>query len=330
MTELLQSGNTLLIVMQDNPDPDAIASAAALKVLANAVASVQCSIAHGGIVGRAENQAMVKYLDLNLRPVTEMDADRFDLVALVDTQPQTGNNSLPRDIIPDIVIDHHPIRAATRSAPYTDIRSRYGATSTILHEYLAAAKVPVDVPLATSLLYGIRSDTQDFGREATQADIDAFLALYPAANKRMLGRIQWGRVPDAYFKLLFVALGNAIVYGDCVATSLGVIDNPDIVGEVADLLLRRQDTSWVLCYGFYMDMALFSLRASESNAAAGSAARKIAGRKGSGGGHNAFSAGRIPLLKNTEAERRRLGEVIEARFLKAVGKIQSQAVRLIG
>ncbi|MHC5213394.1 MAG: DHH family phosphoesterase, partial [Planctomycetota bacterium] len=90
---VLENHKTMLIVMQDNPDPDAIASAVALRRLANTLANIQCSIAHGGTVGRAENRAMVKYLNLNLRPLDQIDMTQFELFAMVDTQPGTGNNS---------------------------------------------------------------------------------------------------------------------------------------------------------------------------------------------------------------------------------------------
>ena len=325
----LDAASSMLIVMQDQPDPDAIASAVALKAVANAVASVPCSIAHGGIVGRSENRAMVKYLDVNLHAMAEIDLRRFDRIALVDTQPGTGNNSLPPELIPDIVIDHHPVRRATRRCPYTDVRGGYGAPSTILYEYLTEAKVDIDVCLATALLYGIRSDTQDLGRETIQADIDAFLALYPKANKRMLSRIEWGRVPDAYFRMLATALGNARRYDDCIVTSMGSIDNPDMIGEVADLLLRREGAVWVLCHGFFGDNALFSLRTSAPTGKAGDMARRLAGRNGTGGGHAAIAAGQIPLAKNTERERRRLGDLIETRFLRVLARTQAKPERLV-
>ena len=205
----MQGHVSMLIVMQDYPDPDAIASAAALRDLANAMAGVQCFVAQGGALGRAENRAMVKYLDLKLHDMTQVDTDRFDLVAMVDTQPGTGNNSLPEGIIPQIVIDHHPMRQATRSAAFTDVRSGYGSTATILHEYLVESGIEIDARVATALLYGIRSDTNDLGREATQEDINALVALYPIANKRALSRIETERVPRAYFQMLAEGLRNA-------------------------------------------------------------------------------------------------------------------------
>jgi len=326
---MLQDVNTVLIVLQDNPDPDAIASAAALRCLANLTADAQCSIASGGTVGRAENRAMVDYLDLNLREMAGIDFTRFDLVAMVDTQPGTGNNSLPVDVLPDIVIDHHPVNRLTRSCPFTDIRSKYGATSTMMYEHLCAAEIGINVQLATALLYGIRSDTQNLGRETLQADIDAFLALYPTANKRVLSRIERGQVPTVYFRMLNNALDNSRIYDKCIVTSLGEIDNPDMIGEMADLFLRHEDCSWTMCYGFRDGHVFLSLRTSDPEANAGKAARRIVGRKGAGGGHGAMAAGRIPLKGDTASERSRVSRTIVKRFLRAIGTPDAAGKKLV-
>ncbi len=197
-----------MIVMQNNPDPDAIAAACALRELANQTAGVSCRLAYGGTIGRAENRELVHYLGFAFHPFAEISHQRFDLIALVDTQPEAGNNPLPEGVQPDIIIDHHPAIPASRGVAFTDIREHYGATSTILWEYLREVKIKPDMPIATALLYGIRSDTQDLGREATKADIEAIGSLYPLANKRMLSQIQQGRVPSAYYQMLATALNN--------------------------------------------------------------------------------------------------------------------------
>jgi nanoRNase/pAp phosphatase (c-di-AMP/oligoRNAs hydrolase) len=321
LKSLLLDKTTLLIVMQDNPDPDAIASSSALKELVNKTVNMSCQLAYGGTIGRAENHELVDYLGFNFHPFCEVDPGHFDLLALLDTQPGTGNNPLPAEFLPDIVIDHHPVRSVTRSVTFTDIRKNYGATSTILWEYLSAAKITPEIPIATALLYGIRSDTQDLGREATQADIEAMEALYPLANKRMLSQIQHGRVPSAYFQMLTTALTNTKIYEHCSICDIGEVNNADMIGEVADLLLRHEQVDWVLCYGFYDDRLLISLRTQDKEFQAGDIIRKIVHRIGTGGGHASMAGGQIPLQTEKEliSERDRLERLICNRFLKALG-----------
>jgi len=329
LEKLLAGSSSMLVVLQDNPDPDALAAAVALRKVANARASVACSLTCGGVVGRAENRALVHYLELNLRPVAEVRAERFGAVALVDTQPGTGNNSLVPDARVDIVIDHHPRRRQTRGVPFTDIRSRYGATSTILYEYLVAAGITPETALATGLLYGIRSDTQDLGRETTQADVRAYEALYPLANKRALAAIQRGQVPTEYFRMLARALASARLCGTCIFCELGDVDNPDMIGEVADLMLRHELARWSLCWGFHDGAILLSVRTSAPDGHADSVMRRIVSRKGTGGGHRSMAGGQIPLAGASAAQRSRLDGLIRRRFLKATGNASASSQKLV-
>ncbi len=329
LAKVMQGKERMLIVMQDYPDPDAIASAASLRELANEIADIQCFIGNGGIVGRAENRALVEYLDLNLHQLDTIDPGKFDLIAMVDTQPLTGNNSLSSEHLPDIVIDHHPITTATRKVSFTDIRKDYGSNSTILYEYLAAADIIPETALATALVYGIRSDTHDLGEESINADVTALTQLYPIANTRTLSRIQRGQVPAEYFRMFAVALDNARTYGFCIVTCLGEIDNPDMIGEVADLLLRNKSSTWGICLGFHANKALISLRTSIQGANAGRVARKVVGRNGTGGGHYALAGGQIPMKKWTKTEQRRIEDLVRRRFLKAVGGDNFRGRKLI-
>lgn len=319
LKEMLAKGGQLLIVMQNNPDPDSIATAMALRYLANKLAGTSCSIVHGGSVGRAENRAMVRYLALNLRQIADVDLGRYEHVALVDTQPNTGNNSLPIDLKADIVIDHHPCRHSTRSVKFIDVRSRYGACATILFEYLQQAGLDIDMPLATAMVYAIRSDTQDLGRDTCRMDITAMQALYPLANLKMLSDIQRGRVERGYFKMLSSALGNAIACEKSIVTNLGDIENADMIAEVADLLLRDDKAFWTLCYGFCDGKMLLSIRNSEVDGKAGDVMRKIVSRLGTGGGHDTMAGGQIML--NTEEkswEREKLEKIVNDHFFKSI------------
>ncbi len=321
LDDVLAGGKSMLIAMQDNPDPDAIAAAAALREIAKRRHQIVCSLGHGGVVGRAENQALLRYLALNPRPLDGIDLERFDRIALVDAQPGTGNVSLPDDLRLDVVIDHHPVRNQTRSARYTDIRRSYGATATILHQYLTAAKIPIEPRLATALLYGIRSDTQDFGREATRADIDAHIALYPHANLRALARIESAPLPREYFSTLRRALASATLYDDRVTCYLGELESPDMVAVTADLLLRVEGVTWSLSIGAVGDYLHASLRTTSSKPSAGEVAHRLAGKRGFGGGHAALAAAQIPLLEAEREvkERERLVARLVRRFLSATG-----------
>ncbi|HRS72623.1 MAG TPA: DHHA1 domain-containing protein, partial [Anaerohalosphaeraceae bacterium] len=225
---------------------------------------------------------------------------------------------LPQGIEPDIVIDHHRCRPQTRVCRFTDIRSRYGATATIMTEYLQSAKIKPDVPLATALLYAIRSDTQDLGRDTTRADIAALTRLMPIANKRMLSQIQRGKVDRDYFQMLENALKNAYVYSNAIVTTLGIIENPDMIAETADLLLRDDLTNWVMVYGFVNDKMLISLRTEQDELGADKVIHRMVARKGTGGGHPSYAGGQIPLGALSEVQKTRLVRKVIDRFLQQV------------
>jgi nanoRNase/pAp phosphatase (c-di-AMP/oligoRNAs hydrolase) len=220
-----------------------------------------------------------------------------------------------------VVIDHHPIRRETRSARFTDIRSRYGATSTILYEYLRAAEISIPTPVATAMVYGIRSDTQDLGRESTKADLEAFLDLYPNANARALGRIVQAPLPRSYFSKLRTALDQATVYGDRIVSFLGRLESPEMVAEAADLLLRAEEVRWTMCLGEIDGWLHLSLRTMDRERHAGRVARNLGGRSGFGGGHQALAAAQIPLVNRNGNDRpvRRMVREVTRRFLRATG-----------
>ncbi len=322
LSSVLDGARSMLIIVQNTPDPDAIAAAAALREIANERHDIACSIGHSGAVWRAENLALIKYLGLNTRALGDLDLSRFDRLSMVDAQPGAGNVNFDSSLRLDVVIDHHPIRPETRSARFTDIRSRYGATSTILYQYLRAAKIEVSPPLATAMVYGIRSDTQDLGRESTRADLEAFLDLYPLANARALGRIVQAPLPRSYYSKLRIALDQATVYGSRIVSYLGQLDSQEMVAEAADLLLRAEDVNWAMCLAVIDNWLHISLRTTDRERHAGRIARNLGGRMGFGGGHQALAAAQIPLPAKNQSKRATqvLVRGIIKRFLKATGR----------
>src|SRR5687768_10492021 len=103
--QTLHGRKSLLIYTHDNPDPDALAAAMGLKRLIEHETKAKVQLALGGIVGRAENRAMVDVLQIPLTSIETLRSNDFEALAIVDSQPGTGNNSLPADRPVDIIID---------------------------------------------------------------------------------------------------------------------------------------------------------------------------------------------------------------------------------
>jgi nanoRNase/pAp phosphatase (c-di-AMP/oligoRNAs hydrolase) len=294
LLQVLDRPGPLVILPHDNPDPDALAAAATLRYLAHELLGKDATIALGGIVGRAENRAMLTYLNIKLVPVDEVTLNGGTHVALVDTQPRRPNNSLPDEIVPAIVIDHHPAYGAYDGVPYLDLRDAYGATSTILTEYLEEANIEIESKIATALFYGINAETQDLGREATAADVEASHFLYPHTNKRRLAKIENARVPREYFRVFRKAIERAVLYDRAVVSMLGDVQYPDMVAEVADFLLRLDQVEWAAALGVYQRQLYCSIRTTDRDANAGEILQRVLGGR-SAGGHDMIAGGRVPI-----------------------------------
>jgi nanoRNase/pAp phosphatase (c-di-AMP/oligoRNAs hydrolase) len=310
-----------LVLTHDNPDPDALASAQILARVLRQAFQQKVTVAYGGIIGRAENREMVKSLRLPFSHVRHLSFKKYRHFALVDTQPRSGNNQLPARVIPDIVIDHHPVRANTQAGPFHDVRPKYGATATILAEYMLAAGVQPTHALATGLVYAIRSETLDFAREHAGPDKTIHDLFFPRIDHRMLARIQSPRLPPTYFGNLHDALENLEGIDSLILSHLGPIEQPDIVPEIADLLLRMEGKTWSLATGFFGDRMYLSIRTTNPRADAGGLMRRLVGRRGKGGGHGMIAGGWIDASKVTDpGERRELQKKTGARLARELKK----------
>jgi nanoRNase/pAp phosphatase (c-di-AMP/oligoRNAs hydrolase) len=285
---------SILILPHNNPDPDAVASAFALRQLLTERLEVDIHIAYHGIIGRAENKALVRFLEYPLRRVTESDFHRSDALALVDAQPGAGNVTLPFGSSVAIVIDHHPEREATTTADFFDVRPNVGATSTILTEYLRAADIELSPTIATALFYGIKTDTMGLIRDTSSTDAAAFCYLQSRVDMEALSKIERAQVPVDYFQGFSAALQAARVYGRLLIAYFGPLDYPDLGAEIADVLLRLRDIRWVVCMGSYEQTLHMSVR-TRNRGGAVKLVQEVIGDLGTAGGHGAVSGGQIPL-----------------------------------
>lgn len=312
----LNSAKKILILPHDNPDPDSLASAAALRFLIRHKLGKIAVIGLSGIIGRSENRSLVTILEIPLVPVSELLPSFSGPVILVDTQPQRGNNALSAEITPSAVIDHHPDWGKNGDVSFVDVRESYGATSTIVTEYLQQAEAPVDPRIATALFYGISSETQHLGRETMPHDIVASQFLYPYVNKRLLGDIQTPQLTHIYFRVIAQAINSALMYGDTVVTYLDSVPYPDAVAEVADYLMRLETAMWSVCLAPYEDYIYVSMRTRDPEAQAGRLLDSLL-PAGSAGGHGMIAGGRIKVAKRQRGD---MAHKIVRDILHALGR----------
>jgi len=324
----LAGARRLLVLTHDHPDPDAIASAWALGKIVRAMPIRRVMLAYGGIIGRSENRAMLEVLRIPMRSAASVSWESFDALALVDSQPGAGNNSLPPGRLPTIVFDHHPCGHGTRAARFHDVREGYGATATILFEYLQAAGIEPDRRLATAIFHAIRSETQNLGREAGQADARAFLCCFPLVDNEALSRIEHARLPKSYFAMIDRAIDGTTIHGEAVVTILGEVRSTDMVAQFADLMIRLEGIGWVLAIGRRGGDLLLSVRTNHRRRNAGRVIRTIVGPQGVAGGHDMIAGGRLIGQAGTETAARRAERSLARRFLSMVGAAGTRSSRL--
>lgn len=309
----------ILIIVHDNPDPDCLASAMALRQLFFMKLGQESVIAFSGIIGRSENLVMARELEIPITPLEIIDYGEFGVVCMLDTQPGTGNNSLPADARVDLVIDHHPLRESSRSCSWLDVRDDYGVTATILYEYLLAQEINISAKLATAIFYAIKSDTQDLGREANRPDREAYLRLFPLTNKRLLYLITNPRQPIEYFRTIRRTLERAKIYGNVIAVNMQMVAFPELVAEMADFLLRLDEVDTALCIGEYGKEVIFSLRTFRQNLNCGLVAKSLVDGYGLAGGHALMAGGKIARKSADPEEVQALEAILTGRFLSEVG-----------
>jgi len=319
MISLIGQSKSLLVMCHNNPDPDTIASAAALKSICAQALHCKATIGYDGIVGRAENREFVRRLKIDMVHVNNLDFNDFSVLALVDSQPRTGNNAIPRKISPSIVIDHHPLRKETARCHFFDVRPHYGSSSTILTEYLRELELDIDRKLATALFYGLKTDTNGLSRSMMKADLDAFNFLFPKIAPRTFAAIENPSVPKSYYLKFADAIDSSVQYGDVIISYMGNLTNPDIASEMADFLLRMENIRWTLCLGEFKDNLILSVRTSRRDWIAGKVAVRILRGIGTGGGHEKAAGGKVLLTGMDPEERTRTAQKITERFLKIVG-----------
>src|SRR5206468_8578192 len=82
----LDGAESVLILLQDDPDPDAIASGLALRQVLGRNKQT-APLGSFGRVTRPENIAMVKLLEIEIEKITKNTIKHFDRIAVVDLQP---------------------------------------------------------------------------------------------------------------------------------------------------------------------------------------------------------------------------------------------------
>jgi len=289
LQEVVTYDDTLAILI--NADPDSMASAMALKRFFWRKVK-KTSIYHINVIKRADNLAMIKLLKMDQKHIRKLDSSEITKWAIVDSQPH-HNEQLSKYNF-DIIIDHHPVNSGS-TGQFVDIKEDYGATSTILIEYLRAAGIKPSPRLATALFYGIKTDTDNFVRDSTPHDINAFKYLYQFVNANIIKKIESSEITRKTLSNYRTAMEHLEFLKDIAFIHMGKVDNPDTLVMIADFFMKMAEATWSIVSGVHGRKLIIIIRNAGFRLDAGKLAQKLFGHYGSAGGHKSAARAEINL-----------------------------------
>ena len=285
----LSDADRILIMLHNDPDPDAMASGLALR---NILRRTKTTAILGTLqaVTRPENLRMVNLLDVHVELMTPETIREFDRICMVDVQPHYFGGLIDRV---DLVIDHHPEQSGY-TAVFKDVRPDYGSTCTILTEHLRAVDVNISERTATAMLYAIKSDTLFFNRQTNRVDIDAFSYLYPLADAAMIRKMEGAEITAERLDMVMKAHERGRLVDQVFSAFLGALPREDFIPYVADFYLQLENVKWTVIAGTVKDTLIVSVRNLGYSKNAGEFARRYFGDIGSAGGHRAMAKAVVP------------------------------------
>jgi nanoRNase/pAp phosphatase (c-di-AMP/oligoRNAs hydrolase) len=308
----------VLILLHNDPDPDALASGLALRNLLRRTKTTAIIGAMQGVT-RPENLRMANMLDIQVEPVTPASFEEFDRIATVDVQPHYFGGLLMRA---DLVIDHHPEQPGY-IAVFKDIRADYGSTSTILTEHLRSVDVNISERTATAMLYAIKSDTLFFARHTNRDDLEAFTFLYPLADAALIRKMEGSEITLDRLEYVTRASQHGEMREQVFTAFVGQAPREDFIPYTADFFLQLEDVKWTIIAGIVGNCLIVSVRNLGYSRNAGEFVKRWFAEIGSAGGHRAMAKAVVPI----EKFRQKYGELEGAEMTRKIGDMAEQFLR---
>jgi len=280
----------VLILLHNDPDPDALASGLALRSLLRRTKTTAIIGAIQGMT-RPENIRMADLLDIQVETITAESLPSFERIATVDVQPHYFTDYFDRV---DLVIDHHPEQSGY-SAVFKDIRPDYGSTCTILTEHLRAVDQNISERTATAMLYAIKSDTLFFARHTNRVDLDAFTYLYPLSDPALIRKMEGVEITLERLEYVVRASDTGTIKDQVFCAFIGTVPREDFITYAADFFLQLEDVKWSILAGVVNETLILSVRNLGYSRNAGEFVKRWFADVGSAGGHRAMAKAVVPM-----------------------------------
>ncbi len=320
----LPAEGRLVLCTHRNPDPDGLGALVGLQFLLREKFELEADLVLEGRIRRAENVAMRRILEINTLPKGGVDHARYQGVMVVDSQPGFSHTHPPGALPILAVLDHHVSDDESGDCledSFCWVDANYGATSTMVFDLIQEAGLEVDERTATALFCGVRYDTNDLARDASESDVEAYTRLQQLANRKQIANIDNPELPRNYFGQMAAAIDCCVSHGPLLLTLMGEVASPETVAEVADWFVRLEGKQWSLAGGACDGRYQLSVRTDVPGADAYPALRHIVGAEGAGGGHGRMAGGQIPI---GELSLEQVTELVRGRALEVFGQSSSE------
>ena len=314
----LLKGHVVYLQTHNYPDPDALASAYGMQVFLRAH-GVESSICYAGKIDKSSTKKMIEVFNIKAIHIDEIPHMREDdYIVTMDAQKYNSNiTDFPGDEV--AAIDHHPTMIPC-SYKYSDIRI-CGACCSIVTDYFIKSNTTLDVNTATTLLYGLKMDTDSFNRGVTDFDIEMFGHLHRLADNRKIINLYHSNMELDDLHAYGEAIKNIQIYENVGFAAIS-FDCPDaLIAMISDFILGLDVVEFAVVYAKKNGGYKFSVRNETSSYHAGTITQEALKDLGGGGGHFSMAGGIInaecvPMLGNNPEF------TIRQRFLDVIKKMQ--------
>ena len=292
----------ITIQCHDNPDADAIASGFGAYIYFKEH-NKNVRFVYSGSFEIKKSNLLILINELQI-PIEYVKPDGFEVPQLLLTVDcQYGEGNVTRLKTKRVaVIDHHQVSGELPEL--SDVRTKIGSCSTIIWSMLVEEGMDVNHnrPLATSLYYGLMTDTNNFAEMAHPLDRDLRDDIvYDTTLVR--------RLIDSNLSLdeLTIA-GNALInmeYDEDTKSAIVEAEpcDPNILGVISDMMLEVDTVNTCLVYCVLPFGIKLSVRSCVKENKASDLVAYLTDKVGSGGGHLDKAGGFIQkeLLGNADA-----------------------------
>ncbi|WP_013322201.1 DHH family phosphoesterase [Gloeothece verrucosa] len=259
-------GDRQIVVIQDFPDPDALASAWAYQLIAEQY-QINCDIVYAGTLSHQENIALVKLTGLPAKrwgvyTLKDRDLSVYSGCVLMDSQGTTSQlfPLIQQHHIPIVVVIDHHSKQGNLEAEFIDLRPQIRATATILAQYIQQGVIEFNsndnthVKCATALMHGIRSDSNNL-LQAQEAEFLAAAYLSRFYDIQLLNAVLQSARSRRVMDIIERSLKNRLIKNNFSIAGVGYLryDDRDAIPQAADFLVTEENIHTAVVYGIVHD-----------------------------------------------------------------------------